>query len=139
MLGETKMPPQCASLFSFNGSNGKKPMAELTFDANGNLIGTTESGGANNFGTVFEVVDTGTATAPNYASAPTTLVNFNAANGESFSGRLIADANGDLFGKTQDGGTFTDGTVFELKNNGTRSAPNPRLGLTRHVRPRYCF
>jgi len=44
---------------SFNWSiyvkDGTFPGAGLTFDAKGNLYGTTENGGAYNFGTVFEI------------------------------------------------------------------------------------
>jgi uncharacterized repeat protein (TIGR03803 family) len=47
------------SLFSFNGANGAGPMAGLVADANGDLFGTTWMGGANNDGTVFELVKSG--------------------------------------------------------------------------------
>jgi uncharacterized repeat protein (TIGR03803 family) len=127
------------TLVNFNGPNGESYPGRLIADANGDLFGTTQFGGANTDGTVFELKNNGTSTAPNYASAPTTLVNFNAFDGAFPIGRLIADANGDLFGMTEDGGTSGDGTVYELMNNGTPTAPNPRLGLARHVRPRYVF
>src|SRR5262249_37286911 len=50
----------------------------------------------------------------------TTLVNFNAAIGFSNpSGSLIADAHGDLFGTTHEGGTaLGSGTVFEITGSG---------------------
>ena len=66
-------------------------------DANGDLFGTTDGGGANDDGTVFEI----NKTAAGYASTPTTLVTFNGADGALPQGSLIADANGDLFGTTQ--------------------------------------
>jgi hypothetical protein len=47
-----------------------------------------------------------------------TLVNFNGANGANPSAGLVADANGDLFGTTFNGGTSGDGTVFELTGAG---------------------
>ena len=85
------------TLLSFNGSNGTVPFAGLIADANGDLFGTTEGGGANNDGTVFELVNnSGTYT-------PTTLLSFNGSNGADPIAGLIADANGDLFGTT-DGG-----------------------------------
>jgi uncharacterized repeat protein (TIGR03803 family) len=44
-------------LYSFTGdSDGANPYAELIMDANGNLYGTTEFGGANRNGTVFKIV-----------------------------------------------------------------------------------
>jgi uncharacterized repeat protein (TIGR03803 family) len=44
----------------------------------------------------------------------TTLASFNDANGEYPQGGLIADAAGDLFGTTSQGGANGDGTVFEI-------------------------
>lgn len=43
------------TLVSFNGANGSSPFSGLTFDASGNLYGTTITGGAYGYGTVFEV------------------------------------------------------------------------------------
>ena len=37
---------------------------------------------------------------------------------------LMADANGNLFGTTPLGGTYGDGTLFELVNTGTVAAPS---------------
>jgi uncharacterized repeat protein (TIGR03803 family) len=117
-------------LFSFNGTDGAGPAAGLTADASGNLFGTTSGGGANNYGAVFEIRNTGTVAAPVYASTPITLVNFNGSNGFYPEAGLIADANGDLFGTTYYGGAFGydggangDGMVFEIKNTGTVAAP----------------
>ena len=39
-----------------SAQDGKQPEAGLIFDKHGNLYGTTSSGGANNVGTVFEIV-----------------------------------------------------------------------------------
>ncbi|WP_338697753.1 choice-of-anchor tandem repeat GloVer-containing protein [Bradyrhizobium sp. 26S5] len=47
------------TLVSFNGANGAMPETGLTFDAAGNLFGTTTLGGANNAGTVFELSNVG--------------------------------------------------------------------------------
>jgi uncharacterized repeat protein (TIGR03803 family) len=46
------------ALASFNGANGSRPAAGLVRDAQGNLFGTAQNGGANNRGTVFEVSPT---------------------------------------------------------------------------------
>jgi uncharacterized repeat protein (TIGR03803 family) len=99
-------------LVTFNGANGAQPNGPLLADASGNLYGTTQSGGANNLGTVFEVVKpSGGWTA---GLTPTVLVSFNDADGENPSGGLIADADGNLFGTTGEGGPNSYGTVFEL-------------------------
>src|SRR5262249_58780039 len=44
------------TLASFNGSNGSSPQCGLVMDGNGNLYGTTVSGGAYSDGTVFGYV-----------------------------------------------------------------------------------
>lgn len=44
------------SLHDFtNGNDGAYPNASLVFDADGNIYGTANSGGANNYGVVFEI------------------------------------------------------------------------------------
>ena len=108
------------TLASFNGANGAEPEAGLIADADGDLFGTTLEGGANDDGTVFEIVKTLTG----YASTPTTLASFNGVNG-TFPTGLIADSDGDLFGTTVSGGAYDYGTVFEIKKTagGYASAP----------------
>jgi hypothetical protein len=117
------------TLVSFDGSNGDGPInrAALIFDASGNLFGTTPSGGAYGGGTVFEIT-TDSTTATGYASTPTVLYSFcavsNCTDGlDPFAG-LIADASGNLFGTTYEGGASTNctggcGTVFEIKTDST--------------------
>jgi hypothetical protein len=41
---------------SFDGANGAAPEVGLVEDSNGDLFGTTESGGANSDGSLFEWV-----------------------------------------------------------------------------------
>jgi len=52
------------TLVSFDGANGQYPVAGLINDAAGDLFGTTIQGGANGYGTVFELTDTGFQVAP---------------------------------------------------------------------------
>ena len=52
------------TLVSFNGANGAVPRGSLIADANGDLFGTTVSGGANGDGTVFEIVKTAAPATP---------------------------------------------------------------------------
>jgi len=98
------------TLTAFDGTNGSNPEAGLIADVNGNLFGTTNTGGAFGDGTVFEIAKTSSG----YAGTPTTLVNFNGTNGATPYAGLLVDANGDLFGTTFAGGAFGDGTVFEI-------------------------
>jgi uncharacterized repeat protein (TIGR03803 family) len=107
-------------LVYFNGTNGAYPFAGLIADANGNLFGTTNQGGANGYGTVFEIAKTATG----YASTPTTLVSFSLATGANPVAGLIADADGNLFGTTEESGAYA-GTVFEIAKTAAGYASTP--------------
>jgi hypothetical protein len=114
-------------LAGFNGSDGLFPMAGLLIDANGDLFGTTNQGGSDNLGTVFEIKKT----AGGYANKPTVVASFDGTNGDHPLAGLIADANGDLFGTTSEGGPSDDdiGTVFEITDSGfvTSASPPPTV------------
>jgi uncharacterized repeat protein (TIGR03803 family) len=97
-------------------TDGAQPVAGLVQATNGDFYGTTESGGANNGGTVFRVTADG---------ALTTLHSFcsqtNCADGSAPSG-LIQAANGDLYGTTLYGGASSicgnAGTFFKITPRG---------------------
>ena len=108
-------------MVSFNFANGAFADGSLIADSNGDLFGTTFSGGANGDGTVFEIVKLPTG----YASTPTTLVSFNNTNGRTPFASLIVDANGDLFGTMKSGGPNGDGEVFEIKKTASGYASTP--------------
>jgi uncharacterized repeat protein (TIGR03803 family) len=115
------------ALVSFNGADGAGPGGSLIFDANGDLIGTTQFGGAYDHGTVFEIVKT----LNGYADVPITLVNFDGDDGYG-PGNLIADAAGNLFGTAEGGGSAGYGTVFEIVKtaSGYASAPATLINFT---------
>ncbi|MDR3466109.1 MAG: hypothetical protein P4M07_09210 [Xanthobacteraceae bacterium] len=112
--------PVPVTLASFSGGS---PYAPLLIDANGDLFGTTASGGAYGNGTVFELANTPSG----YATAMTTLASFNFTDGAIPASNLIADANGDLFGTTYSGGPGGDGTVFEIARTATGYASTPTI------------
>jgi uncharacterized repeat protein (TIGR03803 family) len=120
-VAATAITPVLTTLVSFNSANGAVLTADLMADGAGDLFGTTLQGGANGYGTVFEIAKTGGG----YARAPTTLASFNGANGIYPAVGLIADAAGDLFGTTLWGGASSDGTVFEIAKTGGRYASAP--------------
>jgi uncharacterized repeat protein (TIGR03803 family) len=100
-------------LYSFKGkADGAGPVAGLAIDKAGNLYGTTTKGGASKDGTVFELA------VPKVKGAEWTeevLHSF----GEDKDGTIpIAgvtfDASGNLYGTTSAGGTYGNGTVFQL-------------------------
>jgi uncharacterized repeat protein (TIGR03803 family) len=94
-----------AVICSFDGYDGKDPVAAL-INVKGTLYGTTEFGGANNEGTVFSITTSG---------AETVLHSF--AFSSSDGGDPVAaltNVNGTLYGTTEFGGAYFDGTVFEI-------------------------
>ena len=114
---------------------GAYPLGGLTIDANGDLFGTTYVGGTSSVGTAFEVKNEGTAAAPSYTGASySVLYDFTGTSGANAGaypyGGLVADANGNLFGTTYEGGTNGIGAVFEIKNTGTTAAPTYTGGAT---------
>jgi uncharacterized repeat protein (TIGR03803 family) len=110
---EYRWVPSVATVATFYPfPNGFTPRAGLVEDSHGNLFGTTETDGPSGDGTVFEVAAGSTTI--------TTLAAFNGANGAGPVASLILDGSGNLFGTTGGGGTYNNGTVFELLyNNGT--------------------
>jgi uncharacterized repeat protein (TIGR03803 family) len=110
-------------LVSFTGANGSEPANGLIADAAGDLFGTTLFGGANGDGVVFEIVKT----AGGYASTPTVLASFNGADGTGPSGGLIADASGNLYGTTSQGGPNNEGVVFEIAKTAGGYASTPTV------------
>jgi len=103
------------ALYSFSGgADPKSPYAGLIFDKAGNLYGTTQMGGANNQGTVFQMTHSQDGT---WSEA--TLYSFTGGpDGGQPSGGLIFDQAGNLYGTTNFGGsTYCSqgcGTVFKL-------------------------
>jgi uncharacterized repeat protein (TIGR03803 family) len=76
------------AIASFNFTNGAYPETGVTFDANGNLFGTTGLGGTEASGTVWEIAH-GSSTVTTLAPIP---------GGVSLPGGMTFDANGNLYG-----------------------------------------
>jgi uncharacterized repeat protein (TIGR03803 family) len=77
-------------------------------DHAGNLYGTTESGGSNNFGTVFKLSRTQSGW------KESVLHSFSGSDGEyPWTGVTFGSA-GDLFGVTSQGGASNSGVVYRL-------------------------
>ena len=95
------------TLYSFQGANdGNGPAAGLTFDAAGNLYGSTLYGGSGGGGTVFKLSPSGASW------TLTTLYSFTGAAG-SFA-KLVLDAAGNLYGTTFADGLYQQGNIFKL-------------------------
>ena len=106
--------PQALLLHSFNGTNGKGPVAGLIADKTGHLFGTTFQGGAHGYGTVFELFPNGHG-----GWTEKILHSFPAFDGDGLYpiASLTSDASGNLYSTTRDGGATGAGTVFELSHN----------------------
>lgn len=103
-------------LHTFSGSpaDGAGSEATLTIDAQGNVYGATYEGGTQNQGTVFKIDATGTETILHSFGGPDGAVPID-------EGGLVLDAQGNIYGTTQFGGTSDVGTVFELDPAGTET------------------
>ncbi|MGA9043207.1 MAG: choice-of-anchor tandem repeat GloVer-containing protein [Terriglobales bacterium] len=111
-------------LYSFTGgADGGTPWGSLVLDAQGNLYGTAEEGGAAGHGVVFKLDPAGTETV---------LYSFaGGVDGSAPLGGLLLDAQGNLYGTTNyagdaacvgfGGDSNNCGTVFKLSANGNET------------------
>lgn len=100
-------------IHSFAGSpnDGSDPdFGNLVFDTDGNLYGTTFNGGANAFGTAYELTP---ESGDNWTE--TILYSFTngADGGNPFSG-VILDSSGNLYGNNSSAGALFEGVVYQL-------------------------
>jgi uncharacterized repeat protein (TIGR03803 family) len=94
-------------------TDGAYPASGLALATDGNLYGTTNSGGANGAGTVYRITPDGKFS---------TLYSFcpkGNCNDGALPGGLIQATNGNLFGTTSSGGSKGEGTIFEMTLEGT--------------------
>jgi uncharacterized repeat protein (TIGR03803 family) len=101
-------PDGTKSLFYAFGAfagDGGFPTAGPIIDPQGNLYGTTLSGGAANAGTVYKIAPDG---------SETILYSFSGKDGYLPTGGLVRDAAGHLYGITGLGGDYGGGVIFEV-------------------------
>ncbi len=97
-------------VFDFPSTDGQEPNG-LIAASDGNLYGTTLSGGVGGFGTVFRISD------PSGTPAETIVYNFTgASDGDAPRAALIEASDGNLYGTTSAGGANGLGTVFKISN-----------------------
>jgi uncharacterized repeat protein (TIGR03803 family) len=102
-------------LHSFgNGSDGAIPYAGLSY-ANGVLYGTTQIGGANGKGTVFQITTSG---------AESVLYSFAGGNDGETPSSSLTSVNGVLYGTTLNGGSNGYGTRIQSHDCGYGKCPS---------------
>ena len=109
------------TIYRFTDSNFTYVYSGLVQGADGNLYGTTESGGNSNAGIVFKITPNGMLTTLyDFCSLP------GCADGESpVGGSLVLATDGNFYGTTNIGGTVTSncpygcGTVFKITPTGS--------------------
>jgi len=96
-------------LHSFTGGPNCGPWGALNFDAQGNLVGTTVCDGANNDGNVFRLTNSGGTWS--YSS----IYDFTGGTDGRFPYcNVVFDSAGDMFGTAYGGGTYHQGTIWEI-------------------------
>jgi len=95
------------SLVNFVGTNGCCPQypAMMAQGRDGNLYGTTPTGGLNNVGIVFKVTPSGNQTI---------LYQFDTTHGSTPNGGLVLGVDGNLYGTTEFGGANSYGNIFKI-------------------------
>lgn len=98
------------TLYAFQGApDGVFPYGAVLFDTAGNIYGTTYYGGTNGLGTVYRLSRAGGG-----QWSETVLYSFKSGtDGNSSISNLVADAAGNLYGTTSEGG-LGSGTIFKL-------------------------
>lgn len=94
-------------LYNFTGGadSGNPSWGSLVRDSAGNLYGTTQQGGASDFGIVFKL---------NPRGKLTVLHSFSGRDGKIPYGTLVRDKAGNLYGTTYEGGRYGGGVVFKI-------------------------
>jgi len=101
---------------SFDFSDGAFPQGSVASDGQGNLYGTAGQGGTDNCGVAFKMRTIGTGY--------TVLHNFACAPDGYFPGSVVLDAQGNMYGGTQEGGDapacpgFGCGIIFKVTPSG---------------------
>ena len=99
--------------------DGKEPYYPLVFDSQGNLYGTTLSGGSSNGGVVYELSPPPGGNGPWTETVLYNICLVTCPDGEQFIGGLAIDSHGNLYGAAEQGGSnHNTGLIFELSPGG---------------------
>ena len=121
------------TLHSFTGGNDGSISQSLLVASDGSFYGTTATGGANGYGTIFKVTTAGQLT---------TVYTFTGGNDGAYPNPgLVQDGDGNLYGVTVSNAANSLGTIFKVTTGGacttlhsftnTEVTSNPVSGLVR--------
>lgn len=107
-------------LYSFRGgADGDFPQAGLAIDKQGSLYGTTYYGGTGSCdggcGTVFKLTPSGSG----YDESILYTFKDYTDSAQPFAAPTLDESTGAIYGTTEYGGTYTDGSVFKLTPSGS--------------------
>jgi uncharacterized repeat protein (TIGR03803 family) len=109
-------------IYSFTGGvDGGHPYGGLIQDSAGNFYGTTNNGGAYNFGAVFKIASGNESVLHSFRGSP---------DGAMPYGGLNLDSADNLYGTTYGGGALNFGTVFKVNSAGSESVLHSFNGTT---------
>jgi uncharacterized repeat protein (TIGR03803 family) len=94
-------------------SEGSNPTSGLTLGSDGDYYGTTNTGGAYDYGTIFKVTASGSLQ---------TICSFDGENGAYPYSGVTEGPDGDFYGAAPEGGANNDGVVFQLTPAGKLTA-----------------
>jgi uncharacterized repeat protein (TIGR03803 family) len=96
-------------LHTFTAAEGQSVYGGLVQGSDGNLYGTSATGGANGLGTIFKMTTAG---------AVTVLHSFNGTDGNGSYWPLIQASDGNYYGVTYIGGANNEGVIFKITSSG---------------------
>ena len=111
-------------LYSFdcgNTDDGCIPHAALIPGSDGNLYGTTSSGGPTGAGTVFKITPAGVETALHFFTFGNIFTGGSSTDGDTPNAALILGSDGYFYGTTSFGGTGDSGSLFKINLTGTET------------------
>jgi len=101
--------------FSGGAKDGSNPTGTPVLDASGNIYGTTTGGGAKSNGTVYKLTPVTTGKKKGTWTEKI-LYSFmgGTKDGSDRFGGIVFDAAGNIYGSTNQGGKYVNGTVYKL-------------------------